>query len=213
MVLPLSYKTAGLVTRFSTKQVLSCARFERSRSHYHASSSHSAGYAEGGKSHPKKGGVRAKSLGNSLSSLTIQPLQRSSKGSGPSWSSGIVCTEENCSYKTDARTLEWLKELFDGLDTDRYGYVTADCCAGLLLTRAHVTLRMLLCRDGGITKTDLKTLIRQTNNHLGPVALVRPFPAYVQLVSLYLLPGTIGSHDTLRLTVPSLNCSTHQSFL
>ena len=179
MVLPLTCKTAGLGTRFPAKHSLSCARFERSRSHYQASSSHSAGSSEGSKSHPKKGGVRAKSLGSSLSSLTIQPLQRSSKGSEPSWSSGIVCTEENCSYKTDARTLSWLKELFDGLDTDRYGYVTADCCAGLLLNQSpRHNFRILLCRDGGITKIDLKALIRQTNNHLGPVALVRPCPSY-----------------------------------
>ena len=120
MILPLSYKTAGLITRLPSKQALSCARVERSRSHYHASSSHSVGSAEGGKPHPKKGQVRAKSLGNALSSLTIQPLQRGSRGSEQSWSSGIVCTEENCSYKADPRTLAWLKELFDGLDTDRY---------------------------------------------------------------------------------------------
>ena len=144
MVLPLTYKTAGLVAGFPTKQVLSCARFERSRSHYLASSSHSAGPAEGGKSHPKKGQVRAKSLGNPLSSLTLQPLQRSSKGSEPSWSSGIVCTEENCSYKTDARTLSWLKELFDGLDTDRYDYITADCCPGLLLVPSPIEYYRLL---------------------------------------------------------------------
>ena len=138
MVLPLSYKPAGLVTRFVTKQPLSCARIERSRSHYHASSSHSAGSADIGKPHPKKGQVRAKSVGNALSSLTIQPLQRSSKGSENSWSSGIVCTEENCSYKADPRTLSWLKELFDGLDTDRYGYVTAKCCACLLLNQSRL---------------------------------------------------------------------------
>lgn len=136
MVLPLRFNTAGLVTRLPAKQPLTCARIERSRTHYHASSSHTAGSAEGGKSHPKKGQFRANSLGNALSSLTIQPLQRSSKGSEQSWSSGIVCTEENCSYKADPRTLSWLKELFDGLDTDRYGYVTAVCCAGLLLCQS-----------------------------------------------------------------------------
>lgn len=45
------------------------------------------------------------------------------------------------------------------------------CC----LTRVHQShAAMVPCSDGGITKMDLKTLIRQTNNHLGPVALVRP---------------------------------------
>ncbi|KAL3154100.1 hypothetical protein ABBQ32_013636 [Trebouxia sp. C0010 RCD-2024] len=144
MVFPLSYRPAALVTRSVTGHPISCACIERSRSHYQASSSHSAGSADVGKPHPKKGQVRAKSIGSALSSLTIQPLKRSSKGGEQSWTSGIVCTEENCSYKADSQTLSWLKDLFDGLDVDR---------------------------DGAITKRDLKTLICQTNRHLAPVAL------------------------------------------
>ena len=65
--------------------------------------------------------MRGSTTGNALSSLTIQPLQRTSKGTSQPWSSGIVCTEENCSYKADSRTLAWLRELFDGLDIDRCG--------------------------------------------------------------------------------------------
>lgn len=174
MVFPLSYRPAALVTRSVTGHPISCACIERSRSHYQASSSHSAGSADVGKPHPKKGQVRAKSIGSALSSLTIQPLKRSSKGGEQSWTSGIVCTEENCSYKADSQTLSWLKDLFDGLDVDRYGYSAADCWADLLLNQRYRELdKQVVCRDGAITKRDLKTLICQTNRHLAPVALVR----------------------------------------
>ena len=119
MVLPLSYRPAGFATRLATRHTLSCARIERSRSQYQASCSHSAGPADVGKPHTKKGQVRAKSIGSALSSLTIQPLKKSFKGDEQSWASGIVCTQENCSYKADARTLSWLQDLFDGLDVGR----------------------------------------------------------------------------------------------
>lgn len=174
MVFPLIYRPAGLLTRSVTGHPVSCARIERSRSHYQASSSHSAGSADVGKPHSKKGQVRAKFIGSALSSLTIQPLKRSSKGGEQSWTSGIVCTEENCSFKADSRTLSWLKDLFDGLDVDRYGCTPPDCWAELLFNQRYRELdNQVVCRDGAITKHDLKTLICQTNRHLGPVALVR----------------------------------------
>lgn len=118
MGLPVALNPARLLTR----NPITCPRAIRSRTHYQASSSHSAG-SDVAKTHHKKSQSRGGSVGKALSSLTIQPLQRSSKGTGPSWSSGIVCTGENCSYKADPRTVAWLKDLFDGLDTDRFDWL------------------------------------------------------------------------------------------
>lgn len=117
MVLPLAANPGRLLTR----QPISTAHSLRCRSHYQASSSHNSGSSDVSKSYQKRNQVRGSTIGSALSSLTIQPLQRTSKGTQQSWSSGIVCTEENCSYKADPRTLAWLKELFEGLDVDRYG--------------------------------------------------------------------------------------------
>ena len=56
----------------------------------------------------------------------------------------------------------------------------------LLNQRAPTSCHMVRCRDGGITKLDLKTLIRQTNNHLGPVALVRPVPCAPPCLNIHI---------------------------
>lgn len=140
MLLPLSYSPVRSLARHQ----LCSSRIDRTRSHYQATCSHATGAGESNKAVRKKTQARRAPAGSALSSLTIQPLQQSSRASEQPWSSGIVCTEDNCSYKADQRTVAWLKDLFDGLDTDR---------------------------DGAITKTDLKSLLRQTNSYLEPVAL------------------------------------------
>lgn len=142
MVLPLYQPPVRSLA--SARHQLCCSRADRCRSHYQATSSHATGGGEHNKPARKKSQVRGTSAGSALSSLTIQPLQRSSKSSEQPWSSGILCTEDDCSYKADQRTVAWLKDLFAGLDTDR---------------------------DGAITKGDLKSLLRQTNSYLEPVAL------------------------------------------
>ena len=60
------------------------------------------------------------SAGSALGSLTFQPLQTVKKGSAQPWTSGIVCTDKECQYKADEGTVAWLRELFNGLDVDRY---------------------------------------------------------------------------------------------
>ena len=120
----------------SARHQLCCSRADRCRSHYQASSSHATGGGEHNKSARKKSQVRGTSAGSALSSLTIQPLQRSSKSSEQPWSSGILCTEDDCSYKANQRTVAWLKDLFTGLDTDRYSHwATAFCLLRLTSAR------------------------------------------------------------------------------
>ncbi len=116
MVLPLCHSPV----RCSTRHQLCCSRSDRSRSHYQATSSHASGHGENTKPSRKRSQAQKASAGSALSSLTIQPLQRSSTSGERPWSSGILCTEENCSYKADERTVAWLRDLFDGLDVDRY---------------------------------------------------------------------------------------------
>lgn len=140
MVLSLLQSPARCLARHQ----LCCSRTDRCRSHYQATSSHSTGAANPSKPTRKRSQLGVTSAGSALSSLTIQPLQRTSKNSEQPWSSGILCTQENCSYKADSRTVAWLKDLFNGLDSDG---------------------------DGAITKGDLKSLMRQTNSYLDPVAL------------------------------------------
>ncbi|DBA99677.1 TPA: hypothetical protein ACH3X3_012233 [Trebouxia sp. C0006] len=140
MVLSLLQSPARCLARHQ----LCCSRTDRCRSHYQATSSHSTGAADPSKLSRKRSQAGVTSAGSALSSLTIQPLQRSSKTSEQPWSSGILCTGENCSYKADPRTVAWLKDLFNDLDSNG---------------------------DGAITKGDLKSLMRQTNSYLEPVAL------------------------------------------
>lgn len=127
MVLSLLQSPARCLARHQ----LCCSRTDRCRSHYQATSSHSTGAADPSKASRKRSYVGVTSAGSALSSLTIQPLQRSSKNSEQPWSSGILCTGENCSYKADSRTVAWLKDLFDGLDSDRYvcHLLPSACCS------------------------------------------------------------------------------------
>ena len=175
MVLSLLQSPARCLARHQ----LCCSRTDRCRSHYQATSSHSTGAAEPSKPSRKRSQVGVTSAASALSSLTIQPLQRSSKTSEQPWSSGILCTGENCSYKADSRTVAWLKDLFDGLDSDGYGLPPAAQnlpqannvpASEHILARAAVVLNVY--RDGAITKGDLKSLMRQTNSYLEPIALV-----------------------------------------
>ncbi len=174
MVLSLLQSPARCLARHQ----LCCSRTDRCRSHYQATSSHSTGAADPSKPSRKRSQVGVTSAGSALSSLTIQPLQRSSKTSEQPWSSGILCTGENCSYKADSRTVAWLKDLFNGLDSNGYGLSPA---AQLLQSNklpasehvlAWAALVLDVYRDGAITKGDLKSLMRQTNSYLEPVALV-----------------------------------------
>ena len=103
-----------------TRHRLSCTRLDRSRSHYRATASAASGAGDSNKTSRKKTQVRGASTGSALGGLTIRPLQKSGKHGGQPWSSGILCTEDNCSHKADARTVAWLKNLFEELDTDRY---------------------------------------------------------------------------------------------
>jgi len=175
MVLTLHQPSARCFTRHQ----LCCSRTDRCRSHYQATSSHSTGAGEPSKPSRKRSQVRVTSAGSALSSLTIQPLQRSSKSSEQPWSSGILCTKENCSYKADSRTVAWLKDLFNGLDSNGYGLSPAAqylLHSNKLLASEHVLARpavvLHVYRDGAITKGDLKSLMRQTNSYLEPIALV-----------------------------------------
>lgn len=140
MVLPLHFSSARALARHN----LVCSRTDRSRSHYSASCSHAPGTGDVNKASRKKTQARGFPAGSALGGLTIQPLQQASNSKGRPWSSGIICTQEDCNLKADERTVGWLKELFDGIDVDR---------------------------DGAITKSDLKCLLRQTNSYLEPVAL------------------------------------------
>ena len=98
---------------------LACSRADRSRSHYFASCSHASGTGESNKAIRKKTQARGFPAGSVLGGLTIQPLQQTNKSKDRPWSSGIVCTQEECNFKADERTTRWLRELFDGLDSDR----------------------------------------------------------------------------------------------
>ena len=129
MVLSLLQSPARCLARHQ----LCCSRTDRCRSHYQATSSHSTGAAEPSKPSRKRSQVGVTSAASALSSLTIQPLQRSSKTSEQPWSSGILCTGENCSYKADPRTVAWLKDLFNDLDSNGYGsachLLPSTCCS------------------------------------------------------------------------------------
>lgn len=67
---------------------------------------------------PRRKASTVLSAGSALGSLTFQPLQKVKKGAQP-FTSGLVCTDKECQYKADEGTVAWLRELFDGLDTDR----------------------------------------------------------------------------------------------
>lgn len=188
MVLSLLQSSATCLARHQ----LCCSRIDRCRSHYQATSSHSTGAADPSKPSRKRSQVGVTSAGSALSSLTIQPLQRSSNISEQPWSSGILCTGEHCSYKADSRTVAWLKDLFDGLDSNGYGLSPAAQhlpqsnklpASEHVLARAAVVLHVY--RDGAITKGDLKSLMRQTNSYLEPVALVSCSQSLLRCLDLF----------------------------
>ena len=132
--------------------------------------------------------------------MTFQPVQRSKKSTKQPWTPGLVCNDQGCYYKADSDTLAWLKELFDGFDTDKYDCCWPFICILLLAAISHAFQHLMqhcvtdsmFCnfsgnRDGAITKDDLKGLLRQTNSFLEPAALVSSTPWLAEVFGLLTL--------------------------
>lgn len=87
------------------------------------------------------------SAGSVLGGLTFQPLQKSKKGTTQPWSSGIVCTDKECNYKADEGTVAWLRELFIGLDVDRYNRLPSVSEATIVQKALRLFCRLQCCKD------------------------------------------------------------------